>query len=107
MKLWVRCKFRRWKVGFLGVVEAVVVVVVRGAAAGVAVVVVVHLRWLGLEIAGASPGLPNCSPFASIKVCLNNTSRRHVIRAKRLVEILSCRVLLRILGFCISHWSWD
>ena len=61
MKLWVRCKFRRWKVGFLGVVEAVVVavVVVRGAAAGVAVVVVVHLRWWGLEIAGASLGLPN------------------------------------------------
>ena len=35
-------------------------VVVRGAAAGVAVVVVVHLRWWGLEIAGASLGLPNC-----------------------------------------------
>ena len=68
MKLWVRCKFRRWKVGFLGIVEAVVVavVVVRGAAAGVAVVVVVHLRWWGLEIAGASPGLPNCCQIAKV-----------------------------------------
>ena len=67
MKLWDRCKFRKWKVGFLGVVEAVVVavVVVRGAAAGAAVVVVHLLGW-GLEIAGASPGLPNCCQTAKV-----------------------------------------